>query len=306
MPLTAYPRMLTPQGAPFLNTLPMLTSGKVFFVSNTNPVGANDNPGDDPARPMRNIANALAKCRANRGDYVVVLPGHAETITTAIALSTAGVTVIGLGVGQSKPAFTSSGAIDLVNVTAANCRLENLRLVGATSCTAHINIAAAGLEMENCVFTCPAAPTESITIASGADRFSFNNCSWKGTANGPDSCFFFEVGSSSITEWKVTNCRFDYHPNGLDNAVFLATADAAPGGVIMNCVAVGLDAACLFVDFNSSVNVGEGMFINCYWQHLAAATVGNSVDLGGYGTSYVGVSDGPNRATVLIPATSAS
>jgi hypothetical protein len=284
----------------------MATSGRIWFVSNTNPVGSNDAAGDDPVRPLRTLANALTKVRANRGDYIVILPGHAETITTALTLSTAGVTIIGLGVGQSRPVFTSSGAIDLVNVTAADCRIENVRLVGAASCTAHLNIAAAGLQVENCIFTHPAAPTESVTIASGADRFSFNNCHWVGTADGPDACLFFEVGSSSITNWQVTNCTFRYTPNGLDNAVFLATADAAPGGVILNCVAIGLDATALFVDFNSSVSVGEGLIYNSVWQHRAAATIANGLDLGGYGTAYVGGSDGANRAAELLPATSAS
>jgi hypothetical protein len=283
----------------------MFTSGRIWFVSNTNPVGRNDNAGDDPLRPFSTVAQGLSKCRANRGDMVIVLPGHAETITTAITMSTAGVTLLGLGVGRSRPAFTSSGAIDLVNVTAAECRIEGVRLIGATSCTAHINIAAAGLEVANVHFTHPAAPTESVTIASGADRFWFDACTWTSTANGPDSCFFFEVGSSSITNWKVSNCTFNYTNAGLDNAIFLATADSCPGGLILNCTAVGLDATALFCDFNSSVSVNEGLIANCYWTHNAAATIASGIDLGGYATAFSGGADGPVRIASL-PATSAS
>ena len=301
MPLTAYPGLLADRGAPYLNTSPLMTSGRVWFVHSG---GSNNQAGDDGTRPYATLAYALTKVRANRGDYIIVMPGHTETISTALAVSTAGVSIIGLGVGYSRPQFTSSGAIDLVSVTGANCVLENLRFTGAASCTALLDIAAAGLTVRNCVFEHGAAPLNAITV--GADRFQVLDCYFQGIANGPDTAFFFEVGGGTLNYWRVENCTFNYLPNGLDKAVFLATADGPQGGIIKNCDVLGLDAAALMVDFNSSSSLGEGMLINTVWQHLAAATIANGLDLGGFGTAYIGAADGPVRAAELLPATSAT
>ena len=279
--------------------------GNIFFVSSG--LGNNANPGDTPAAPVATLAYALTLCTASRGDVVYLLPGHAETLTAGVTLSTAGVAVKGLGVGNNRPAFTGSGAINMFTLSAANCSLDNVRLVGATaSVLAHLVVAAADLDITNCVFVQPATPTESVWLNAGANRFYFDRCRWIGTADGPDSAFFFNTGSGSITEWGVTNCRFNYLPNGLDNAVFLATVDACPGGIIQNCHAIGLDATCLFVDFNSSVSLAEGQIVECTAQARAAATVANLYDLGGYGMVRFAINDGPQRGALLHPATSST
>src|SRR5262245_10372234 len=268
---------------------PFLYGGTAFFVDNSV---ASTTRGDDPSngsrtRPFSTIDYAIGRCTASKGDVIFVMPGHAETVTAAITLDVAGVSIIGLGRGRNRPSHTPRGAIDAIVVSAANCWIENLRILGATSCTAHLNIRAADLTVVNCYFQHTAAPTESVTIASGADRFTFDQCRWKGTADGPDSCFFFEIGSSSISEWYVSNCTFNYCPNGLDRAVFVATADAAPGGIIKNCTAIGIDLEARFVDFLSSAGVGEGLIVFSEAQIRVSGTITDLYDLGGYGTARV-------------------
>src|SRR5688500_5108536 len=69
--------------------------------------------------PVATLAQALAKCTASAGDVVVVRPGHAET-TTAVALSVAGVRIVGQGTGRNRPAFNATTASsDLLNGSAA-------------------------------------------------------------------------------------------------------------------------------------------------------------------------------------------
>lgn len=301
---TRFPRGLSSYGVPVMSGADTAPNANVFFVDSGG--GSDNADGTDPSTPFATIDYAIGRCTANNGDTIHVLPGHSETVTTAITMDVAGVTIWGWGQGRSRPAVTTSGAIDGITVTAANCHIHNLRVIGAASATALLNLAAADFRCTRCVFEHGAAPTEAVTIASGANRFYFEDCLFLGTANGPDSAFFFEVGSSSISEWSVKRCEFNYLPNGLDRAVFVASTDAAPGGRIQDCLVLGLDLEALLVDFESSVSVGEGMIIDTIVQARVAASLADFADLGGYGTARIAWSDGANRAAILFPTTSAS
>ena len=76
------------------------------------------------------LDTAINACRASLGDTVYVSPGHTETLTTAadIALDVAGVSVIGLGVGNNRPVFTFSSTNNAATftVSANNCSLKNI------------------------------------------------------------------------------------------------------------------------------------------------------------------------------------
>lgn len=299
---TRFPHGLSAAGIPLFGAMDVPANANVYFASSD--IGSNSNLGDDPASPVATIANAAAKCVANHGDHVFVLPGHAETITAAIAMNLAGVTIWGWGRGRAMPALTGSGAIDIIDVTAANCRIHGLRLIGASaSVTAHINVAAADVEIDNIQFDQAATPLSCITIASG-DRGYVHDCRILGTANGPDH--FIDIESSASDNWIVERIFGNWMTNGLDNAVFRANADTASGWIIKDVVAIGLDATCLFLDFNSSAAVGEGLIVDCAFQTNAGATVANLIDLGGMGTVRIAVSDGPNRGALLHPSTSAT
>lgn len=122
-------------GAP---PLPIETSGKVFYVGSTavpgGVVGVDAAQlGDRPQQPYATIDFAIGQCVANRGDTVIVLPGHLETVTAAngLDLDVAGVRVHGLGWGLSRP------QVNFTTAVGANCRLnansvwvENLRFTG--------------------------------------------------------------------------------------------------------------------------------------------------------------------------------
>src|SRR3954447_6326802 len=76
----------------------LFTTGKVLYVSSLG--GNNINVGNDPAAPIATVAQAISQCRANKGDIIVILPGHTETVTaTSINVNVAGVTIVGLGSG---------------------------------------------------------------------------------------------------------------------------------------------------------------------------------------------------------------
>lgn len=104
----------------FLGADSLFTTGSVFFVCSVT--GSNDNAGTDPSAPKATVQGAISLCTANKGDKIIVMPGHAETVTsTSINLSTAGVSVICLGTGLERPTFTYSTAAATITVSAANC-----------------------------------------------------------------------------------------------------------------------------------------------------------------------------------------
>ena len=130
------------------------TTGKYFYVDSV--AGSNANSGTGPTKPLATITAAVAKCRANKGDVIVVMTNHAETITAAagIVLNKAGITVVGLGQGDNKPAITFTTAVGAdVDVTAADITIDNLRFVcNIASQTAMLDVDSTSVRIKNCDF----------------------------------------------------------------------------------------------------------------------------------------------------------
>jgi len=132
---------------------PLMSSGaKVFYVSNATTGlpeggkgGSDGNSGLSPLEPLATIDGAIGKCLAGRGDMILVLPSHAETVTAAITMDVAGVQLIGLKKGNQRPVITGNGAIDALTITAADCMVQGLHFAAPETDeqTAMINIAAA-------------------------------------------------------------------------------------------------------------------------------------------------------------------
>jgi hypothetical protein len=126
MSLTNFPNGITSFGVPVIGSgqIPV-TTGFYFFVSSG--VGSNDNNGGR-STPFATIDYAIGKCTANKGDVIVVMPGHTETIAAAggITADVAGVTIIGLGFGSLRPTITWSAVASTFAISAANVTLSNI------------------------------------------------------------------------------------------------------------------------------------------------------------------------------------
>lgn len=134
------------------------------------------NSGTSPDKPVATLAQAATLSTASVDDVIIVLPGHAETVTSAITLSKAGVRVIGLGEGMRRPSITGNGTIDAINITGANVTLENFQfpVPGTDDQTADINIAAAGVTVRNTHHlgsTTSKNKTDIITVTAAGDDF---------------------------------------------------------------------------------------------------------------------------------------
>lgn len=120
--------------------LPMLANrmvtGTVFFVGNTSSnrnIDGQDLPshGNDPRKPFASIDYAIGKCVADNDDLIVVLAGHTEVVSSATdwVMDVAGVSIVGMGRGASRPTITFDTVTSAaVMVTAANCSIENMIL----------------------------------------------------------------------------------------------------------------------------------------------------------------------------------
>lgn len=162
----------------FTGLLDLPYYGNVFYVQSTN--GSNTaNSGTTPDKPLATIEAAINLCTANNSDVVIVLPGHTEAVTvSSLNLDVAGVRIIGVGVGSLKPTLTFAATDSRINVTKANCVMQNFRLTAAVGdvVTAFLHATAA----QNTHYL-------DIEFAQSS-TFNFINCYTLGAANISDGC----------------------------------------------------------------------------------------------------------------------
>jgi len=153
--------------------------GRLLYVCS---LGVQNGVQDDIASNLYPTINAaMAACVANRGDVVVCLPGHVETVTTTPTF-VAGVTIVGVGTGDERPTFTwtattSQWAINVANVRVINCIL-NLAGTAATATVKAIVVTGASSRISGCRIIVGAAggtqvATIGIEYGTGSDKFIF-------------------------------------------------------------------------------------------------------------------------------------
>ena len=156
-----------------------------MFVSSTS--GVAGNTGTEPAKAVATIAQGLAKCTANAGDVVVVLPGHTETVSAAsgLALNVAGTTVIGIGTGSLRPTITMD-----------------------TAAAATIAISAANVTFKNFIVTANFADIAKAIITSAAE-IQIDSIEFQETATNMNflTCIATDTVDNSSDGLTITNCK---------------------------------------------------------------------------------------------------
>lgn len=150
--------------------------------------------GDPPElnfRILSTLAAGLAECRSGLNDFVVLLPGHSESVVDATMLTNlvAGTTILGTGQGSSMATFrwtatAAQWAITVANVAIIGCRL---RLEGANGVVKAIVCTAADCAMlYNDIEMASGAALKAVIgveIGAGANRFNFAYNLVRGTAD---------------------------------------------------------------------------------------------------------------------------
>jgi len=168
--------------------------------------------------PVSLVDVAIGLCRASVGDKIVVMAGHAETITNTLrwTCDIAGITIEGEGDGPNRPVITfGTDTTADINVTAAGLVLKNLIFTTAKDQLANmLDLDNGGVLVENCRFESTAATNGAINfvdMATTKDDFTFRNCEFfnlmdpNGTDAAAGTGALFCVDSEKIL---VDNCRF--------------------------------------------------------------------------------------------------
>ena len=260
-----------------------LTTGNIFYVDSgqTTTGGTTTSFGRSPDAPFLTLASALAACTAANGDMIFLMPGHAEAPVATITVSVAGVSIIGMGNGVNRPVFTHAhtAADDNIDVTAADVRIENIKLAAGTNGagdTVQVNVGAAAhnFTMKNCYIEMGEKNLQCFTVAATANRGSLLDLTIQGTAANPDSIVVFEGGSDG---WLIDGMDATFTAaTDIDGPVFYQNAVAMEDLIIRNVRVMPVKADGLVIDFNSA---STGIVDNLLTYTLAA-TIGDLYDWG--------------------------
>lgn len=207
------------QGAKFLprsfaGLLAMPYYGNVFYV---NSVTGSDtaNTGLSPSQPYATLAQARSSAVANNDDVIIVGSGHTETIVGAagIAMSKAGLTIIGLGVGTRRPTFNFTTAVAAsFDITAANLAFSNLIFTcGIDAQTAMINISTADVSFDNCEFNTNSGTVGAvlgILTAATAARLKITNSRFLGAATNSGTTTTAQIDHEVGVDYIIENNYF--------------------------------------------------------------------------------------------------
>lgn len=211
MGLTNFPNGVSSFGMPVLGCgEETMTTGNIFFVDSGAANAADGNAATSPDAPAATIDGCIAKCTANNGDIIFVMPGHDENPTASIAMDVAGVWVRGLGWGADRPTVTFGALAAAVDMSAASCRISNIRFdlgTVATTVTNCFNITAGSCIVENCE-TVPHATSQFTNILTATDaqfvKIRYNRFRGLHTASGTsgvvvDGCDDLEIIGNEIS-----------------------------------------------------------------------------------------------------------
>lgn len=240
-----------------------LGRGNTFYVDSS--VAGTD--GTSPSTALATIASAIAKCTANQGDVIVVMPKHAETITAAggITASVAGVSIIGVGYGNQRPTITFG-----------------------TANTATFLVTAAGVYIANMIFS-----SNFLAVATGIgvtasdcwlDSLSFKNA-------GSSKNFTNPINATSTTDntadgLRVMNCRWITNGDTAGGA-FIKTAATIEGLVAYNNFVVNAATSTAQL-----ISVATGKLLtdaDIGWNRLFNLMTANELFISNDGTTNTGI-----------------
>ena len=181
---------------------------KVFFVDASATLASDAAGfGESPETPFATLDYAFASCTADKGDIIFVAAAHTETVSGSIAADVAGVEVRGVMAGTLKPTITFDNTAGEINVTAANVKIMNLRLVsGVDSLVNFFDVDESFCHIED-VDMVTGSATEAvgfINLATTHDNLTVRGCTAlqptdpEGTDNAAGTGFLYLVDSLNI------------------------------------------------------------------------------------------------------------
>jgi len=216
------------RGVPILQTHP----GEVFWVSNAdvllnknNSVAGVDQAGGGTfQRPFRTIDYAVGQCTASRGDIIMVLPGHVESVIAAggLNLDVAGIAIVFLGSGSDKASVDFGTAVSAdMDVGAANITLVNpLFTASIDALTGPIDINAADFTLVNGEYRDGTSidTTDCIVADANADRLIIDGWRYiEGDAGGTQKQSNIQIADATAVILNNINVVGDFATGNVEN-----------------------------------------------------------------------------------------
>lgn len=279
-----------------------LTTGDIWFVDSGSATGADTvGHGQNPDSPFVTIDYAIGQCTASQGDIIYVMPGHAETLSAAAAITcdVIGIKIIGLGWGSNMPTLsidTEHTEEAPISITVDNVWLENLRLVGINAGGSKDAIGIGGgadyCTLKGLVFEETSTDKElgigaaygvitCITSVTAIDHLSIINCTMHGLAGNDESFLSATDGTAGLTNLLIDGCVIT--GTFADDVLQLdAGTNVNTPGTIINSVLCNKGGNNLVATFDTG---------GCFYMHNLAVfgASGTTIPLVGYDASYQGL-----------------
>src|SRR3990167_8637713 len=224
-------------------------AGRTYYVNGSTTAaelqplgigGSDGNSGLTPEQPLATIDAAINKCSAGRGDTIIVLPGHTESITTATGIvpDVSHVKIVGMGKGEKRPVITfATNTTANIPVSGANVEISGLVFkCNVASQVAMITVTAKDVEIHDCSFReGTATGLNFVTIGAAdndADRFHIHDCDfYMPTAGNGDHAIevLFDMVNGRIEDCEIDG---DFDEGGI---LIPAAGDAQVNLRILRC-----------------------------------------------------------------------
>ncbi len=229
----------------------LLTTGNIYYVHSGTGTDAGGY-GVSPDKPCATLDYAVGLCTANKGDIIVLMAGHSESLiaATSAVLDVAGVRVVGQGRGTLRPLLTvSTAAAATLSITAANVSVENVRLYSDYT---------GGI-------------TAGITVAATADGCHLKDIEMTEAANTKEWLIGISV-AAACTDVVIDGLRY-FSTAGGDTTSVIAAAGAADRLILRNCL-IDCDASAAAVKLDAAASIFLQIVDNLLVQRDAAAGLG--------------------------------
>ncbi|CAB4120961.1 hypothetical protein UFOVP1_55 [uncultured Caudovirales phage] len=329
MSLSNYPagfsQGLTVRGLP----IQMAQPGKVWWLNNSSVLAPFGVAGDDNGpgtyqQPFLSLNGAITKIvggagsdassGSSRGDILMVMPGHAETISTstAVTMNCPGLMVCGLGTGTLRPTFTFGTATTAtINVSAADCSFINcLFIANYASVAACFTLTAAkNFLVDHCEFRDTTAILNFVNIvktdttSDDADGLDMENNVYAGLSAATNTCMVNMLGTNARV---VIKNNYIHHAAVTQGGMMIvATGKSITDAVISGnqCVFVGATTAtqAVMISVVSSTTCTGIVALNQVYSlcDTTPALVTSGTGLRFFGNLYVATAD---ASGFLLPA----
>lgn len=218
-------------GNELLTREPLYTSATVYYVHATD--GDDTNAGTERKQPLATLAAAVTA--ASDDDIIVLLDGHAETLTSAQTVSER-LTIVGEGRSNSKPTVkltNNQSAASLLTITGNNVELRNIWFEEESQANTQSRIVVTGTDfrMVDCYVECNENDNDTsggvVSFAAGWANARIENTTFISTAtdstDGPAPAVDVDAGN----QFEMDGVVFDGGTAGFLDGVAFETGTVA-------------------------------------------------------------------------------